>query len=159
MPLHCSVCDREFADWMTRPIICCRVSHDDGREPSPIPDVVPFVSRAPQTVAKDQPSHWPELHRYAAERAFHGVEWDAGEATAFLADWTARIPRYGCACQANWKKYIEENPPNFNSAWKFFYWSWLAHNYVSEHHVNPSNLTISLRDATDLWMDRARPQA
>ena len=47
---------------------------------------------------------------------------------AWFDDWLLRVPNFGCGCQDNFRKYVKDNPPDFDD---FYRWSVNAHNWVN----------------------------
>ena len=44
-------------------------------------------------------------------------------------DWLSRVPNFGCGCQDSFRKYVADNPPDFDD---FYRWSVNAHNWVNK---------------------------
>ena len=59
---------------------------------------------------------WSELHT----KQDATPEW--------FADWVARVPSFGCGCQAWLKDYLAGNPPRYED---FYGWSVLTHDAVN----------------------------
>ena len=47
---------------------------------------------------------------------------------AWLDDWLSRVPSFGCSCHSHAKKYIEENPVDYDN---FPQWACDFHNAVN----------------------------
>jgi hypothetical protein len=94
---------------------------------------------APPRITLEGSRYWAELHLFAL-RGNKNEQW--------LADWAESLPFEGCPCEAHFKQYMAENPPDWG---RIFDWSIDLHNSVNDRIGRP---TLSYDDARLLWTNR-----
>lgn len=108
----------------------------------------------PTTAIRNSATAWRELHLYAIKQF---ETWDSNTAEVWFKKWCETIPAAGCDCRKNWKSFISEKPPSFDTPQLFFRWTVEAHNHVSTNHVNPPKPTMELKEAEQLYGSPWKP--
>lgn len=76
---------------------------------------------------------WAELHSKQSPTP----EW--------FESWLSRVPKFGCNCQDDFRKYVADNPPDFGAGW--YAWTVSAHNFVNAK-LNKPIWSIDLQPPT-----------
>ena len=83
------------------------------------------------------PSTWQELHTRALAHNTDDSLW--------LHDFIQRVPNINCACRADAKNYVANNPPDWTH---YFEWSIAFHNYVNAKLSKP---ILTIEEAGAIW--------
>ena len=141
MAVECTVCGAKYPDRFRLPLRCSHRTpeRDFTKTPRDTPDA-PLLYTSPAAATTEPDNIWPEIHQRLADAIESGV-WDASSEKRWHdTDWSARIPKYGCACRHHWNDLAKKI--DWSSAEVAFVSLWELHNEVSVRFSGKPTITL-----------------
>jgi len=97
---------------------------------------------ASHNLSRHGSKYWTELHLFSIRRppALLAYQW--------FDHWKNSLPFGECPCKEHFDKYIQQNPPDFES---LFQWGVDFHNAVNRRICKPQ---VTIEEAVELWTSR-----
>lgn len=80
---------------------------------------------------------WQWLHAFTETYPATPTEDDKSNARYWLAEWTQKIPQFGCNCRSEWARLMGSFPPDLSSGPNFVAWARISHDWVNRKLLKP----------------------